>query len=396
MPEISGTNREDSDANLADFVMNGGTWADTTEPAKSADVEGADVATDLSNDPELSLDGEMLIDLDGPSLREEAQRAAAAKVGSTTSEITETAPKDASTKTALSEKDSEVSETKPVLGANPTCNARVAELMVDAADRIGQFVKNGTGFFERELKSARKGVRMFADALEASGSTPTPGDMMKLYLARDSDEFKKGNIKGSDTEMGALDIGRLKAVNTYTQMGLKNSLIREFSSIRRSFGTIGEDDLKEICKKVKIVAELKDGKIIREGEFVKTKIKEDDLVSGILEGKESEGFKKIEDAKGKLVGWELANGKVLTEDGRQSIAAKIISAHFEGSSALEYKGDQIIDAVAIEEGWKPVEINRFKQSIDTNLKADGSIYTSRQAFAEYLYQILEITIRKGG
>jgi hypothetical protein len=391
MPEISGTNSSASEANLADFVMNGGTWADTKESVKSAEV-GA--SAEVSSEPELSLDGEMLIDLDGPSLREEVQRAEAAKSGSAGAEVSETATKaaDASAKTDLSK----VIETTGGPAANPSCNSRVADLMTNAADRIGHFLENGTGFFERELKSARKGVRMFADALDGSGVTPTPGDMMKLYLARNSAEFKSGKIVGSETEMGALDIGRLKAVNAYTQMGLKNSLIREFSSIRRSFGTIGEDDLKELCKKVEIVAELKDGKITRDGQFVKTKIKDDDLVSGIIEGIESAAFKKVVDDKEKHVGWTLANGKFLTEDGRQSIAAKIVSAHFEGGSALEYKGDQIIDAVSIVEGWKPVQINRFKQSIETNLKGDGSIYTSKQSFAEYIFQIVATTINRGG
>jgi hypothetical protein len=73
-----------------------------------------------------------------------------------------------------------------------------------------------------------------------------------------------------------------------------------------------------------------------------------------------------------------------------------VSAHFEGSSALEYKGDQIIDAVSIVEGWKPVQINRFKESLEGNMRADGSISTQGQSWFGDILKVLELTIRKGG
>jgi hypothetical protein len=392
MAEMAGAKQMADNADLADFVMNGGVWGDTLEQSKSTEskVEAeAGAAPDIADEPEVALDGGMFIESDGLDLREEAQRAAAK--GSP--EVSETKLEDPSaevSKTTDAIKSPEVSDTK--LEGNP----KLARTLADAADRLETYIRDGAGNLGIELGAARKGMRLFAGALSAAGVTPTPGEAMKLYLARDSEQFKTGKIVGSSTEMGALDIGRLKAVNAYTQMGLKNSLIREFSSIRRSFGTIGEDDLKELCKKVEIVAELKDGKITRDGEFVKTKIKDDDLISGIIEGKESAAFKKVVDEKGKHVGWTLANGKFLTEDGRQSIAAKVVSAHFEGSSALEYKGDQIIDAVSIVEGWKPVQINRFKESLEGNMRADGSISTQGQSWFGDILKVLELTIRKGG
>jgi hypothetical protein len=314
-----------------------------------------------------------------------------------------------------------------------------------------------------------------ANILKDNNVTASVGNLLTLYMARNTKEFQTGNIIGTDTTMGALDQGRLKGLNAYIQSEYKTAMVRELGNIRKSFGTLEVADLEAICGKIQIVAvENASGEISRsKNGYVKTEVNTSDpLISGIMSGKETAEFKAIREEKivgwelddgrvlsqsdvlkeivngkptstltpntdtasGKVVswrledgstithkdlikniqdgkdipgltaarqtevvGWQLASGTVMTEDGRKSIAAKIVGAHYDGSTALEHKGDKLIESVAPwAEGMQPHELKRFQMAFKGTVTEDGLIRSRFSALMGDFWKIFEIAIRKGG
>jgi hypothetical protein len=340
-------------------------------------------------------------------------------------------------------------------------------------DPLTKFVKEGH-FIYRE-QSARNCIMSAANILKDNNVTASVGNLLTLYMARNTKEFQTGNIIGTDTTMGALDQGRLKGLNAYIQSEYKTAMVRELGNIRKSFGTLEVADLEAICGKIQIVAvENASGEISRsKNGYVKTEVNTSDpLISGIMSGKETAEFKAIREEKivgwelddgrvlsqsdvlkeivngkptstltpntdtasGKVVswrledgstithkdlikniqdgkdipgltaarqtevvGWQLASGTVMTEDGRKSIAAKIVGAHYDGSTALEHKGDKLIESVAPwAEGMQPHELKRFQMAFKGTVTEDGLIRSRFSALMGDFWKIFEIAIRKGG
>jgi hypothetical protein len=200
--------------------------------------------------------------------------------------------------------------------------------------------------------------------------------------------------------MGALDQGRLKGLNAYIQSEYKSNMVRELGSIRRSYGTVEVEDFENICGRIEIVPKYNaSGEIERtKGGYVKTQVDtSDELIKGILTGEETSELRAIKDDKGKVVEWELSNGHKLTEDGRKSIAAKIIGAHYDGSTALEHKGDKLIESVAPwAENMQPHELKRFQMAFKGTVTEDGLVRSRFSSLMGDFWKIFEIAIRKGG
>lgn len=265
-------------------------------------------------------------------------------------------------------------------------------------DPLTKFVKEGH-FIYRE-QSARNCIMSAGSILKDNGLTPSVGNLLTLYLARNTEEFQTGNIKGTDTTMGALDKGRLEGLNAYIQSEYKSNMVRELGSIRRSYGTVEVEDFENICGRIEIVPKYNaSGEIERtKGGYVKTQVDtSDELIKGILTGEATSELRAIKDDKGKVVEWELSNGHKLTEDGRKSIAAKIIGAHYDGSTALEHKGDKLIESVAPwREGMQPHELKRFQMAFKGAVTEDGLIRSRFDSLMGDFWKIFETAVRKGG
>lgn len=302
------------------------------------------------------------------------------------------------------------------LGATYRTLAQIALQPVHASvTGAASYVGGGLSAVENSLSELKGGwrfnvaseieVHKVAAHLRKAGVDPTAGSFMLLYAARESAEFKSGHeLVGNATELGVLDRGRIEMIEAYTQMGLKKALVESLEDPKRSMGELDEDDLALLYGSVELAGKRKpDGTIERNKKgHVMTDVSGDLLIKSILEGIESaklhKGMMEMPDKDGKsrnVEAWVLENGHKFPESARVAIRAQIIGAHMDGRTALEYKKDQIIDALEWKEEWTPTQSNNFRSLLAVCQRADGLLATLADTVGKELIDAATTIARKG-
>jgi len=239
----------------------------------------------------------------------------------------------------------------------------------------------------RHATAAGLELRDLAGKLKEMGIEPTPGELQKLYLARETEAFRSGDLQT------ALREGKKMAIESYTEMKLKSNILEYMEDPAFPLGDVSEEDIKSLYSKVEISYTIDS-----EGEM-KTEIIGPAIIKSILEGKSSDDLKQTEFVghnNEKIVGWKFKDTDTyLSEQGRLKLRSMIQGAHLSASTALEYKGDDITNAVAWREKWSPSEAERFVKILKSEVGTDKLIKTNTQATWDLLEEFFGTLAKHG-
>lgn len=238
----------------------------------------------------------------------------------------------------------------------------------------------------RQATAAGVEIRDMAGRLKDLGIEPTPGELQKLYLARNTDAFKSGDLRA------ALNEGRAMAVGAYTEMQLKKNILEYMEDPSYPLGNVSEDDIKSLYKDIQVSYTM-------DGKEMKTTITGPAIIKSILEGKGSEALQQVlvDGPNGeKVVQWKFKDTDTyLSEQGRLKLKSMIQGAHIAASTALEYKGDDITQAVAWNEKWSPTQAERFVKILKSEMGSDKLIRTPGQAGWDLTSEFFEVLAKHG-
>jgi hypothetical protein len=239
----------------------------------------------------------------------------------------------------------------------------------------------------RHATAAGLELRDLAGKLKEMGIEPTPGELQKLYLARQSEAFKSGDLQT------ALHEGRKMAIESYTEMKLKSNILEYMEDPSFPLGNVSEEDIKSLYNQVEISYTID-----AEGKM-KTEIVGPPIIKSIMEGKNSEDLQQVlaDGPNGeKVVQWRFKDTDTfLSEQGRVKLRSMIQGAHLSASTALEYKGDDITNAVAWREKWSPSEAERFVKILKSEIGTDKLIRTNNQATWDLLEEFFGTLAKHG-